>query len=139
MEYNEEFDKLKTKVLKYILYKKRTEHEIKQKFMQENSEMLEQVIQTLKELDYIDDSKYIEKAAGEFIRINNMSIKELKYKLLSKGLDKNLVEDYIQNNQDMLTEYEQKSAENIKVKKCRGELHSPEEINQYLRKKGYNL
>ena len=139
MEYNEEFDKLKTKVLKYILYKKRTEQEIRQKFMQEDQEMLEEVLQNLKELEYINDSKYIEKAASEFIRLKNMSIKELRYKLLAKGLDKNLVEDYIQSNQDMLTEYEQKSAENIKVKKCRGELHSPEEINQYLRKKGYNL
>ena len=32
MQDIEEFDKLKTKVLKYILYKKRTEQEIRQKF-----------------------------------------------------------------------------------------------------------
>ena len=29
MDYVEEFDKLKTKVLKYILFKKRTEQEVK--------------------------------------------------------------------------------------------------------------
>ena len=137
MEYNEEFDKLKTKVLKYILYKKRTEQEIRQKFMQENQEMLEEVLQNLKELDYINDSKYIEKAAGEFIRLKNMSIKELKYKLLAKGLDKNLVEDYIESNQDMLTEYEQKSAEHIKAKKSN--VMDEQELEQYLRSKGYNL
>ena len=32
MQDIEEFDKLKTKVLKYILYKKRTAQEIRQKF-----------------------------------------------------------------------------------------------------------
>ena len=32
LDYVAEYDKLKTKVLKYIIYKKRTENEIKQKF-----------------------------------------------------------------------------------------------------------
>ena len=133
----EAFDKLKTKVLKYILYKKRTEQEIRQKFIGENPDMLDDVLQSLKELEYIDDSVYIEKAVNEFTRLNNMSIKEIRYKLLSKGLDKNLVEDYIQNNQDMLTEYEKKSAEMIKAKKSN--VMDEQEIEQYLRQKGYNL
>ena len=32
IEEFKEFDKLKTKVLKYVLYKKRTEYEVRQKF-----------------------------------------------------------------------------------------------------------
>ena len=50
----EEFDKEKTRVLKYIMYKKRTEQEIKNKFsktIQEN--LLEDIIQYLKEAEYI--------------------------------------------------------------------------------------
>jgi len=135
MEYIEEFDKLKTKVLKYILYKKRTEQEVRQKFIQENQDMLDEVIQHLKELEYIDDGKYIKRAVAEFINLKNMSIKELKYKLLSKGLEKGLVEDYIQSNQDMLTEYEQKSAESIKTKK--ESAMDEQDIQNYLIKKGY--
>ena len=46
----EEFDKLKTKVLKYIMYKKRTEREIRRKFTEEDSEMLDDVIKHLKEI-----------------------------------------------------------------------------------------
>ena len=34
----EEFDKQKTKVLKYVLYKKRTIYEVKQKFKREINE-----------------------------------------------------------------------------------------------------
>ena len=54
----EEFDSAKTKVLKYILYKRRTEHEVRQKFsniMQE--ELLDDVIEYLKEANYIDDKE----------------------------------------------------------------------------------
>ena len=41
----EEFDREKTKVLKYILYKKRTEQEIKNKFCQTIEEnLLEDII-----------------------------------------------------------------------------------------------
>ena len=44
MDYVEEFDKLKTKVLKYILFKKRTEQEVRQKFKEDSGELLDDVI-----------------------------------------------------------------------------------------------
>ena len=81
MQDIEEFDKLKTKVLKYILYKKRTEQEIRQKFSENAGNNLENVIEYLKENDYINDNRYIEKAILEFKKLKNLSIKELKYKL----------------------------------------------------------
>ena len=40
MEDYIEFDKLKTKVLKYALYKKRSEAEIRRKFAEKSGEML---------------------------------------------------------------------------------------------------
>lgn len=58
----DEFDKQKTKVLKYVLYKKRTENEIKQKFQREiPEELLEDIMQELKENNYIGDNIYIRK------------------------------------------------------------------------------
>ena len=73
----EEFDKLKTKVLKYIMYKKRTENEIKRKFSQEDSELLVNVIEHLKEIGYIDDKSYVERSVAEHINLNNLSLKKL--------------------------------------------------------------
>ena len=64
MDYVEEFDKLKTKVLKYILFKKRTEQEVRQKFREDSGEMLEDVIEELKELNYINDENYIQRAVN---------------------------------------------------------------------------
>ena len=43
--YNEEFDKLKTKMLKYIMYKKRTEREIRQKFSNMDEAMVDDAIE----------------------------------------------------------------------------------------------
>ena len=85
----EEFDKEKTKVLKYILYKKRSENEVRTKFsgtIDEN--LLEDIIEYFKEAGYISDSEYIERAVNEYMALKNLSIKEIKYKLYSKGINK---------------------------------------------------
>ena len=73
-----EFDKMKSKVLKYALYKKRTEQEIRQKFEKELEEnMLNDIIEVLKQNSYIDDNNYIQKTVNEFIKLKKLSIKEM--------------------------------------------------------------
>jgi SOS response regulatory protein OraA/RecX len=57
--------------------------------------------------------------------------------LLSKGLNKNDIEDYFYENKEELNLYEQNSAKNIVYKKQRD--MEPEEIKQYLLKKGYSI
>lgn len=131
----EEFDKLKTKVLKYVLYKKRTEAEVRQKFSENAGNNLENVIEYLKEQNYINDNQYIEKSINEYIVLKNLSLKEIEYKLFSKGVNKNILENYISNNKDKLLEYEIKSAKNILAKKIK--IMEREEILNYLIKKGY--
>lgn len=135
MEELEEFDKLKTKVLKYVLYKKRTEAEIKQKFQENAGKMLDNVIEYLKENNYINDYNYIERAVNEFKNLKNMSIKEIKYKLLSKGIAKDIIDNYIYEHREELLEYENNSANNIFVKKRT--TMEKDDIISYLRKKGY--
>ena len=133
----EEFDKLKTKILKYVMYKKRTEQEIRRKFSEEDAEMLEDAIEHLKEIGYINDQNYIERAVAEYINLNNLSIKELKYKLQAKGIQSDTIEDYIYNNSDKLQEYEINSAKNIIIKKQNA--MEEEQLIQFLLKKGYKL
>lgn len=138
IEELEEFDKLKTKVLKYIMYKKRTEQEIRRKFSNiDNQEMLEDVIENLKEIGYISDENYIERAVAEFMNLNNLSIKELKYKLMSKGINSNVMDNYFDKHLEELEKYEINSARNIILKK----QFSMEEqqLIQYLLKKGYRM
>ena len=132
----EEFDKGKTKILKFILYKKRSENEVRRKFEKELDEnMLEDIIEYLKEAKYIDDGEYIRRTVNNLMILRNLSIKELKYKLLAKGLNKNDIEDYIYENKDELEKYEIKSISNIIYKKSLS--MEQDEIKQYLLKKGY--
>lgn len=133
----EDFDKAKTKILKYIVYKRRTEQEVRQKFQNEfDEEMFEDIIDYLKEAKYIDDKEYIEKIINNFKILKNLSNKELKYKLIAKGLDRDLIEDYFYENKEELNEYERQSARNIYYKKQKEMDY--EEIKQYLLKKGYS-
>ena len=134
MYTQEEFDRAKTKILKYILYKRRTENEVRTKFKNDiEEEILEDAIEYLKEAKYIDDEDYIGRIINNFKILKKMSIMELKYKLQAKGLNKDLIEDYIYQNKEELTDYEINSAEKIILKK---EAEKPEIIT-YLMKKGY--
>ena len=137
MEYTiEEFDKAKTKVMNYIMYKKRTEYEVKNKFsktLEEN--LLDDIIEYVKEAGYLSDKEYIKRAVSEFKALNNMSRKEIKYKLYSKGIENGLIEDYFSEAKEELYDYELKSAKNIFIKKQN--IMDEDEIKNYLRKKGY--
>ncbi len=132
----EEFDREKTKVLRYILYKKRSENEVRIKFEKSIEEnLLEDIIEYLKEAKYIDDKEYIKKTINNFIALKNLSKREMQYKLLAKGLKREDIEDYFYENKEELEQYEIKSAENIIYKKSTS--MEQEEIKQYLLKKGY--
>ena len=137
MEYSiEDFDKAKTKVMNYIMYKKRTEYEVRNKFskiLEEN--LLNDIIDYVKEAGYLSDEDYIKRAIAEFMALNHLSKKEIKYKLYSKGIENNQIEDYFSSHSDELYEYELESAKTIVNKKQ--STMSPEEIENYLRKKGY--
>lgn len=132
----EELDKLKTKVLKYVLYKKRTENEVREKFSDCDQDKLEDVIEVLKENNYINDKDYIERSIKEFKALKNLSIKEINYKLIQKKVNKNILDEYIYENREELLEFEINSAKNILLKKAK----NPEEIDdvkKYLYNKGY--
>ena len=115
----EEFDDFKQKVLKYVIYKKRTEKEIRAKFKDIDSYMLEDMIEFLKEQKYIDDKDYIIRSVNEFMALKDLSMKEMKYKLLQKGIDNNLI----------------KSARKIYNKKIN--TMEENEVKGFLYKKGY--
>lgn len=116
----EEFDNKKTMVMKYILYKKRTESEVRKKFchtIEEN--MLEDIIEYVKEAGYINDKEYLQKLIAEYMNLKSMSIRELKNKVYEKGIYADIIEDYISENKETLEKYELKSARKLAEKKKR--------------------
>lgn len=134
-EQAEKIEKFKNKMLKYIVYKKRTEAEIRQKFSEEDENMVDEAIEYFKELNYINDEIYVQRAVDEFKALKNMSIKEVEYKLLQKGIRKKIIGDYICKNKESMLEYEISSSKAIILKK-QGKLEE-KDIRDYLYKKGY--
>lgn len=136
LEKLEEYDKQKTKVLKYTLYKKRSEYEIRQKFSTQIDEnTLEDIIEELKSNSYINDENYIQRAVNEFIALNKLSIKEIKYKLYIKGINNDLIDTYVSNNYEELYNFEVNSAKRIAIKQLAEK--EEQEVVMYLKKKGY--
>ena len=68
-EEAEKIEKLRNKMLKYIVYKKRSEQEIRQKFAEEDENMVEDAIEYFKELNYINDGNYVERAVKEYMAL----------------------------------------------------------------------
>lgn len=132
----EEYDNAKSKVLKYILYKKRSKQEVKNKFYNSiEEEMLNNIINELEENGYIDDFNYVERAVNEYIALNNLSLKEVRYKLMAKGINSGLIDEYFSKYQERMQEYEVYSARNLIIKK---EKQMDENtLMQFLLKKGY--
>lgn len=137
IEIEEKYDIFKTKVFKFVLYKKRTEAEVKRKFKNEiELEVLEKIIEELKFNNYINDKKYIERVVNDFIALNKLSIKEIKYKLYTKGIKNDLIDTYISDNFEKLYLFEINSAKKIVQKR---KEDSNEKIQSFLDKKGYNI
>lgn len=130
----EELDIAKTKILKYVLYKKRTEHEVREKFSDMDDDLLEDIIVFLKEEKYVDDKDYIRRCVNDFMKLNTLSIKEISYKLYQKGLNKSLVDEYICDSKEELLQYEINCAKKIILKKSQSEI---DEVKNFLYRKGY--
>ena len=131
-----EYDNAKSKVLNYILYKKRSKQEVKNKLYNSiEEEMLNNIIDELEENGYIDDFNYVERAVNEYIALNNLSLKEVRYKLMAKGINSGLIDEYFSKYQERMQEYEVYSARNLIIKK---EKQMDENtLMQFLLKKGY--
>lgn len=135
LEEMKKIEDFRSRVLKYIVYKKRTESEIRKKFENEDQDLLDDTIDYFKQQKYINDEDYIRRAVNEFIALKNMSIKEVKYKLVQKGINSNLLDDYICKNKEAMLEYEISSCKNIILKKS--SKMEIENIKNYLYSKGY--
>ena len=111
----ERFDKYKTRVFRFVLYKQRTEKEVYYKFKNfEDSELyLERVIGILKELKYIDDKRYAEMYIEDSLNIKRLSRFEIKNKLREKGVNTQDIYEAFQKFEDELRSKEIENAINI--------------------------
>lgn len=124
------------KLMKYVLFKKRTEKEIRQKCKQldYSEEYTDEIAEYLKEAEYINDKVYVQKYIQNVLKLKTSSIFEIKMDLLRRGIDEDEIEKYID---DELYEFEERSAIALARKKYKavGEI---DKVKRYLMNKGYS-
>lgn len=125
------------KLMKYVIFKKRTEKEVRQKCqkLQYTETYIDEIIEYLTENNYINDKIYVEKYIQNTIRLKTSSIYEMKMDLLRRGVDEYYIEEYMNKNLIYLEEYEQQSAVKLAIKKSANVEF--DKIKKYLLSKGY--
>ncbi len=142
MEFMKDFeeakrkDELRSKILKYIMYKKRTEKEIRLKFKDEDEKEVDEAIEYLKELGYIDDWNYIERSMLDFTNLRSLSLKEIRYKLCQKGIARKALDAYMEEHQEELFDYELEAARKVWQKKKKSA--DSQKALETLYQKGYS-
>ena len=131
------FEQAKEKAVKYLVLQLRTEMEVKQKLQKLNveEEIITEVLEYLKSIGYIDDSKYVDAYLRQSVNIPKYSIFEIKMKLKQKGIRKDLIE------KKLLDFDSKKYEENLIQKLKNGKLKSMEEVKQraYLYRRGFKI
>lgn len=126
---------LDNKVMKYVLFKKRTEKEVRQKCRQLDytDDYTDEVVEYLKEAEYINDEIYVQKYIQNVVKLKKCSVFEIRMDLIRRGIDDNLIDKYID---DDLYEYEEKCAIDLSLKKYRAD-DDIDKVKKYLMNKGY--
>ena len=125
------------KAIKYIGISKKTEYEVRKKLkgLKVTSSVIDDEIEYLKELGFIDDVDYVKSYIRQSSKMQNYSIYEITNKLLQKGIKASIIDEEI----DVLreTDYEEK----VKDKLIKGKLKSYDEIKQknYLYRRGFKV
>lgn len=93
------------KALFFLKFRPRTEKEVydyllkKIKSTHYSTNDVEKVIEKLKEIDLLNDKKFIEEYVSFYSKNNPKSKKVLTLELLRKGVDKDLIDEYFLKNQ----------------------------------------
>lgn len=132
-----EFEEAKEKAVKYLVLQLRTESEVIQKLRKLNVEedVIYNVVEYLKSIDYINDAKYVDAYLRQSIKMPKYSVYEIKMKLVQKGINKQLIDEKLDEFNSK--EYEEKLVEKLKNTK----LKDMDELKQkaYLYRRGFKL
>lgn len=126
----------KEKALKYLLYKARSEKEMR-RFLEKQKctpEEIEEIIDYLYHFQYLDDANYAGMFVRDKIRFAPCGSIKLRYELSEKGIDEAFIEEALAENLPFSEEV--LLAEQILERKNRT-ADDPQKIRRYLYGKGF--
>lgn len=129
-----DFEVAKEKAVRYLVTAKKTEYEVRLKLKKSNfsDDTIDEVINYLIKIDYINDEEYVDAYIRQCMHLLNYSVFEIKQKLLQKGIKKYIIEEKVEKLKE--TNYE-----NELIKKLlNGKLRNMDEIKvkKYLFRRG---
>lgn len=103
----EEQIKANNYAINLLSYSTKTTKELTDKMKEKGYEdnIIENTIEMLKQYNYINDKQYVENYINDKLYLNSDGSNKIKMKLIQKGIDKNLINEYI-NNIDEDIEYD---------------------------------
>ena len=137
MNNSEENIYARDKAIRYIGISKKTEYEVRKKLkgLRVASSVIDEEIEYLKELGFLDDKDYVKSFIRQCEKMQNYSIYEITNKLLQKGIKASIMDEEIGLLKE--TDYEQKVVEKLIC----GKLKAYDELKQkqYLYRRGFKV
>ena len=137
MNNSEQNIQVRDKAIRYIGISKKTEYEVRQKLkgLKITSSVIDEEIEYLKELGYIDDVDYVKSYIKQSAKMQNYSIYEITNKLLQKGIKASIIDEEIEDLRE--SDYEQQVVEKL----LNGKLKFYDEMkqNNYLYRRGFRV
>ena len=137
MNNSEENIYARDKAIRYIGISKKTEYEVfkKLKGLKVASSVIEQEIEYLKELGFIDDEDYVRSYIRQCDKMQNYSVYEITNKLLQKGVKASIIEQEIEILKE--SDYESRVIDKL----INGKLKSYDDVKQknYLYRRGFKI
>lgn len=130
-------DRIYTNTLNLLSRRRKTKNEVIDYLARKEvyKDQAKEIIDKLTNLGLIDDSKYIDSFVNDLSLKSPVSSKEIKYKLLKKGISKNLIEEFFSNNEE---DESKKIKELILIKRRQSKYQDDLKLTAYLVRKGFN-
>lgn len=139
-DLKEQIEKAFTRALRYLSYRPRSEKEVQDYLLKKevDSEIISQVIQRLREKNFLNDIDFVKwwvEQRQEFKGLSNFVIKN---ELLQKGVEKEVIENVLQEiGNDLKTAKELFEKKKKRFEKFHG-LEYEKKVREYLQRKGFS-
>lgn len=135
--------KAQTLALKYLSYRPRTTQEVKDHLYKKNAdeEIVEQVIDYLFSLSYLDDENFCELWIRDRVNLKPMGKFRLLQELLDKGVEKEVIESSLENHLPQQLEYElavELAKKRISKLESYDDLREMKKMQNFLYRRGFS-
>jgi regulatory protein len=125
------------KAIKYLSHRQKTENELKDYLKKKGApeEQIKSILNRFKEMDLINDQRYVQSFIHDKLNLNYASRKKISYLLRAKKIAEEIIKQSLENEQ--ISDH-QTLKKLIQIKKSNPKLQDNLKLTQYLVRVGFN-